>query len=206
MSTAFPQDVREAGLDNPDRLAAVTRLRTSWDAAQRPLIASPGSAPGVGCRGRSGHRYHRRSSSRRSGAPGVVGHVRTTAEPTVCVRTRRPSGEPLLVADARSDPRFHDNLGVRELGVAGYAGSRSDGQAIGAFSAFDDRPRTWTTEDLQTLEDLAAAAMTEVELRATAAAIREATRRSCARKARRSRSLTTWDGSSPPSLATLVRP
>ena len=85
------------------------------------------------------------------------------------------SGEPLLVADARTDPRFHDNPGVRELGVAGYAGVpllTTDGQAIGAFCAFDDRPRTWTADDLQTLEDLAAATMTEVELRATTAAMR----------------------------------
>jgi signal transduction histidine kinase len=48
----------------------------------------------------------------------------------------------------------------------------TDGQAIGAFCAFDDRPRTWTTDDLRTLKDLAAAAMTEVELRATTAAMR----------------------------------
>ena len=64
---------------------------------------------------------------------------------------------------------------MRELGVAGYAGVpllTTDGQAIGAFCAFDDRPRTWTADDLQTLEDLAAATMTEVELRATTAAMR----------------------------------
>jgi signal transduction histidine kinase len=179
MSTPLPQAVRSR-LDSPDRLAAVARLGL--------LGTSPEEA------------FDRltRLAARVLGARGALVTI-TTAEVQFCkssVGLPEPwatsglpltyglcpytvaSGEPLLVTDASTDPRFRDNLGVRELGVAGYAGVpllTTDGQAIGAFCAFDDRPRAWTAEDLQTLEDLAAAAMTEVELRATAEAMRAST-------------------------------
>jgi len=175
MSTTLPQAVRSR-LDNPDRLAAVARLG---------LLGTP--------REEAFDRLTR-LAARVLGVRGALVTI-TTAEIQFCkssVGLPEPwatsglpltyglcpytvaSGEPLLVADARVDPRFHDNPGVRELGVVGYAGVpllTTDGQAIGAFCAFDDRPRAWTTEDLQTLEDLAGAAMTEVELRAATAAM-----------------------------------
>ena len=176
MSTALPQAV-QSRLDSPDRLAAVARLG---------LVGTPHEEA-----------FDRltRLAARVLGVRGALVTI-TTADVQFCkssVGLPEPwatsglpltyglcpytvaSGEPLLVSDARTDPRFHDNPGVRELGVAGYAGVpllTTDGQAIGAFCAFDDRPRTWTADDLQTLEDLAAAAMTEVELRATTAAMR----------------------------------
>ncbi len=176
MSTALPQAV-QSRLDSPDRLAAVARLG---------LVGTPQEEA-----------FDRltRLAARVLGVRGALVTI-TTAEVQFCkssVGLPEPwatsglpltyglcpytvaSGEPLLVSDARTDPRFHDNPGVRELGVAGYAGVpllTTDGQAIGAFCAFDDRPRTWTADDLQTLEDLAAAAMTEVELRATTSAMR----------------------------------
>jgi signal transduction histidine kinase len=176
MSTALPQAVRSR-LNSPDRLAALSRL---------DLVGTP----------------HEEAFDRLTRLAARVLDVRgalvtiTTAEVQFCKSSLGlpepwatsglplthglcpytvASGEPLLVADARTDPRFHDNPGVRELGVAGYAGVpllTTDGQAIGAFCAFDNRPRTWSAEDLQTLEDLAAAVMTEVELRATTAAMR----------------------------------
>jgi signal transduction histidine kinase len=175
MSTTLPQAVRSR-LDNPDRLAAVARLG---------LLGTP--------REEAFDRLTR-LAARVLGVRGALVTV-TTAEIQFCkssVGLPEPwttsglpltyglcpytvaSGEPLLVADARVDPRFRDNPGVRELGVAGYAGVpllTTDGQAIGAFCAFDDRPRAWTTDDLQTLEDLAGAAMTEVELRAATASM-----------------------------------
>jgi signal transduction histidine kinase len=176
MSTTLPQDVRSR-LDSPDRLAAVARLG---------LVGTPHEEA-----------FDRltRLAARVLGVRGALVTV-TTAEVQFCkssVGLPEPwatsglpltyglcpytvaSGEPLLVSDARADPQFQDNPGVRELGVVGYAGVpllTTDGQAIGAFCAFDDRPRTWTADDLQTLADLAAATMTEVELRATTAAIR----------------------------------
>ena len=174
MSTALPQAV-QSRLDSPDRLAAVARFG---------LLGTP--------REEAFDRLTR-LAARVLGVQGALITV-TTAKLQFCkssVGLPEPwatsglplthglcpytvaGGEPLLIADARVDPRFQDNPGVRELGVAGYAGVpllTMDGQAIGAFSAFDYQPRAWTTEDLQTLQDLAAAAMTEVELRATTAA------------------------------------
>src|SRR5215210_601430 len=176
MSTALPQAV-QSRLDSPDRLAAVARLG---------LVGTPHEEA-----------FDRltRLAARVLGVRGALVSV-TTAEVQFCkssVGLPEPwatsglplsyglcpytvaSGEPLLVTDARTDPRFHDNPGVWELGVAGYAGVpllTADEQAIGAFCAFDDRPRTWTADDLETLADLAAAAMTEVELRATTTAMR----------------------------------
>jgi signal transduction histidine kinase len=176
MSIPLPQDVRSR-LDSPDRLAAVARLG---------LVGTPHEEA-----------FDRltRLAARVLGVRGALVTV-TTAEVQFCkssVGLPEPwatsglpltyglcpytvaSGEPLLVSDTRADPQFQDNPGVRELGVVGYAGVpllTTDGQAIGAFCAFDDRPRTWTADDLQTLADLAAATMTEVELRATTAAIR----------------------------------
>lgn len=86
------------------------------------------------------------------------------------------SGATLLVENAATDPRFRDNPGVRALGVAGYAGTplrASSGHVIGAFCAFDTRPRAWTEDEARILEDLAGAAMTEIELRATERRLRE---------------------------------
>jgi signal transduction histidine kinase len=175
MTPALPQSI-QSQIDNPDRLAAVAGLG---------LLGTPPEEA-----------FDRltRLAARVLDVQGALVTV-TTAEVQFCkssVGLPEPwassglpltyglcpytvaSGEPLLVADARVDPRFLDNPGVRELGVAGYAGVpllTTDGHAIGAFCAFDDRPRTWTTDDLQTLQDLAAAAMTEIELRATTAAM-----------------------------------
>src|SRR5215207_1813098 len=179
MSTTLPQAVRSR-LDNPDRLAAVARLgllgtsrEEAFDRLTR-LAARVLSVRGALITVTTAEVQFCKSSVglpepwATSGLPLTYG---------LCPYTVA-SGEPLLVTDARSDPRFRDNPGVREFGVAGYAGVplvTTEGQAIGAFCAFDDRPRRWTAEDLQTLEDLAAATMTEVELRATTAAMRAST-------------------------------
>jgi PAS domain S-box-containing protein len=87
-------------------------------------------------------------------------------------------GEPFLVEDAREDPRVRDNLAVPELGVVAYAGVplfTNDGHALGSLCVIDSKPRRWRDDELSVLGDLAAAAMTEVELRTLA---REARRES----------------------------
>lgn len=75
---------------------------------------------------------------------------------------------PLVVGDAKAHPLVHDNLAIPDYGVQAYAGiplRTSDGQTLGSFCAFDEKPRQWTEEELTTLQDLATAAMTEIELR-----------------------------------------
>lgn len=80
------------------------------------------------------------------------------------------TGAPLVVADATVHPLVHDNLAINALGVFAYAGMplrSADGQVLGSFCAFDTQERQWTPEDLDALQDLAMAAMTEIELRST---------------------------------------
>lgn len=75
---------------------------------------------------------------------------------------------PMVVTDARQHPLVHDNRAVLEDGVMAYAGIplvSSDGHALGSFCAFDTKPHEWSERDLQILQDLAQAAMTEIELR-----------------------------------------
>jgi PAS domain S-box-containing protein len=57
---------------------------------------------------------------------------------------------------------------VEELGVVAYAGiplTTPEGEAIGAFCAIDSQPRKWSEHELEVLEGLAQAVMTEIALR-----------------------------------------
>jgi len=77
----------------------------------------------------------------------------------------------LVVTDAAVHPLVRDNEAHTELGVVAYAGvplRSTDGHTYGALCAIDTTPVVWTAEQLAILEDLAAAAMAEIELRATA--------------------------------------
>ena len=78
------------------------------------------------------------------------------------------SGGPLEVVDARKHPKVRDNPAIEDFGVVSYLGmplTTSDGERIGALCAVDHEPRQWTGRDQGVLEDLAGAAMAEVELR-----------------------------------------
>lgn len=78
------------------------------------------------------------------------------------------SASPLVVVDAREDPRVKDNLAIDDLGVVGYAGmplTDADGQVLGSLCAIDTVPRVWTDRELSLLEDLAAACSDSLRLR-----------------------------------------
>ena len=89
--------------------------------------------------------------------------------------------DPLVIDDAREHPFLRDNLAIPDLGVVAYAGVplvTSAGYPLGSFCAIDTRPRVWTSEEIEILRDLAASAMSEIELREAAYAIeREQNRR-----------------------------
>jgi len=73
--------------------------------------------------------------------------------------------EPLVVTDARHDPRVADNPAIEDLGVAAYAGwplTDADGRVVGSLCAIDHEPREWTAADLAGLEDLATACSAEI--------------------------------------------
>ncbi|HEX5727475.1 MAG TPA: ATP-binding protein [Longimicrobiaceae bacterium] len=85
------------------------------------------------------------------------------------------SGEPLVVHDARLDPRVRGHPAVAELGVLAYAGVplvTRDGHALGTVCVAEYAPRTWTDEEVEVLRDLAAVAMAEIEWRRAEAALR----------------------------------
>ena len=77
--------------------------------------------------------------------------------------------EPLVIEDARVHPLVRDSLAVRDLGAVAYAGvpliTRA-GHALGTLCVIDRKPRSWTSEQIETLKTLGAAALAQIELRA----------------------------------------
>lgn len=76
-------------------------------------------------------------------------------------------GQPLIVMDARSEPRVSENLAVRDLSVLAYAGIpilSVEGHVVGSFCAIDTEPRVWTEREIAILHDLASIVSDEVEL------------------------------------------
>jgi len=79
--------------------------------------------------------------------------------------------EPVIVTDARRDARLLDNLAIRDLGVIAYLGVpliTHEGHAIGTLCVIDHRPRTWTSDEVGLIKDVAAAVVTEITLRGDA--------------------------------------
>jgi GAF domain-containing protein len=76
------------------------------------------------------------------------------------------SGKPLIVEDARVNPLVQMNPAIKLMGIAAYAGiplTTSDGHVVGSFCVIDSRPRAWSYEDVETLQELATCVMHEVE-------------------------------------------
>ncbi len=81
------------------------------------------------------------------------------------------SSAPLVVTDAREDPRVWDNPAIRDLDVVAYAGVPlvdDGGHTLGSLCAIDSRPRSWTPDDLAVLSGLVAAVMRELRAEPTA--------------------------------------
>jgi two-component system sensor histidine kinase UhpB len=74
----------------------------------------------------------------------------------------------LVVPDTTHHPLLRENPAVTEYGISAYAGApliTSEGHCVGTISVLDWRPRDWSSEQVAMLEDLAATAVTELELR-----------------------------------------
>lgn len=83
------------------------------------------------------------------------------------------SKQPLIVDDARQHPVLKHSPAIKDLGVTAYAGIPlidGAGFALGALCAIDDRPRHWTTSQVELLKDVAASVVREIELSRAAAA------------------------------------
>jgi PAS domain S-box-containing protein len=78
------------------------------------------------------------------------------------------SGEALVVTDAREHPLLCRTPAVGEMGVLAYIGMplrTAEGHTLGSFCVYDRRRRDWSEADLETMRDLAALALTEIESR-----------------------------------------
>jgi hypothetical protein len=77
------------------------------------------------------------------------------------------AAEPLVIEDARSHPLVRDNLAIRDLDVVAYAGVpliTASGHALGTLCVIDHQPRSWTSDQIETLKTLTAAVVSEIEL------------------------------------------
>lgn len=75
------------------------------------------------------------------------------------------NGAPLVVSDARTDAILRESLAVTALGHIACAAvplTTASGQAIGALSVADRRPRDWSEEQLEILHELARVARREI--------------------------------------------
>ena len=78
-------------------------------------------------------------------------------------------GAPLVVTNARLDPRVSENAAIDDLDVIAYCGvplTDADGHTLGSFCAIEHGPREWTEIEIEILTELAHNIMTELDLRA----------------------------------------
>jgi PAS domain S-box-containing protein len=80
----------------------------------------------------------------------------------------RLSGQALLIEDARTHPLIKDNPAIRDLNFISYLGFplvTPDGYVLGAFCVIDTKPRHWTPDDVNVIQNLTHSVMTEIQLR-----------------------------------------
>ena len=83
-------------------------------------------------------------------------------------------GRPLVVPDARADPRLVELPAVTSGQVVAYLGTplvAASGLAVGVLAVYDPAPRDWHADDAALLEHLAASVVAELELSAARSAI-----------------------------------
>jgi GAF domain-containing protein len=89
------------------------------------------------------------------------------------------SAAPLVVDDARDDPRTRGDAAIEAFDAvtwAGYPVEDGAGHVVGTFCLMDCRPHAWTGRDLHVLATLAQAASSEIALGIANAAVIEAWR------------------------------
>ncbi len=74
----------------------------------------------------------------------------------------------LAIADAHLDARVQKDPVIQEFGIAAYLGvplATADEHVLGTLCVMDPEPRVWSEDDIALLRDLAAAVMSEIQLR-----------------------------------------
>src|SRR5262245_38916822 len=84
--------------------------------------------------------------------------------------------EPLVIADARKDPMYHDSPAVHDFKIIAYAGVplMVSGHALGALCVIDNEPHSWSYDEVRMLKDLGECVIHEIDLRTR---LREADKR-----------------------------
>lgn len=103
--------------------------------------------------------------------PDALSRLRETPISHSICRHSLGSTEPLLFEDVRRHPQVGDNPAIDAHGLVAYAGAplmTASGHSLGSLCVLDFRPRAWSPDDVSTLRTLAAAVMSEIELRAVA--------------------------------------
>ena len=79
--------------------------------------------------------------------------------------------EPLVVSNAEKHQLVQKNMAIEDLGVKAYLGVPvvlPDGNVIGSFCAIDSKPRSWTKDDLETIEKLVELTIVELTVKKAA--------------------------------------
>lgn len=87
------------------------------------------------------------------------------------------TGATLVVDDARQHPLLHDNPAIADANAISYCGVPivdPAGRTLGSFCVLDHKARSWTQEEIDDLQDLAASVTAEVRLRFLANDLEEA--------------------------------
>lgn len=82
------------------------------------------------------------------------------------------TGGPLVVRDARDDPRVQRNEAITDYNVISYLGvpiRDPEGQVLGSLCGIGETPRDWNEDDRANLEDIAAGVEAEIAARSSAA-------------------------------------
>lgn len=75
---------------------------------------------------------------------------------------------PLVISDTRLDPRTAGTGAVEDLQALSYLGVPlvdDDGHVLGSFCVIDHRPREWTDDQVELMQELAESVMAEIRLR-----------------------------------------
>lgn len=151
--TAASRRLMPGGSGNPavDRLGALAGRLLSVASAQVSLLTDGNSLVVAG-----------------SGLPaGMLGRE-LSAPDSLCTLTAQ-FGSPLVIDDARTDPRVRDLPRVRSGTVGCFLGVPlldAGDRVVGALGVFDPEPRRWRDDDLDLLAELGRAVATELELTA----------------------------------------
>jgi signal transduction histidine kinase/CheY-like chemotaxis protein len=110
-------------------------------------------------------------------AVGLPGGSETPRTQSICAYTVLDPDRPLVIPDARLDPRTADNPAVTgAMNVRFYAGiplRAEDGHVLGSLCIVDTRPRELRPEELDDLKDLAASATGILALYRSMATLRQ---------------------------------